>query len=104
MILYQTHEKIDWFDVLEHLLDGKAIKIYCHNSSETLTIWGIDKVLVIQNNREKTAAIHDLRSIDITLNGNLLETLVDTSLIENNVEDIALVETVDFQITLVDID
>lgn len=103
MILYQTHD-IDWFDVLEHLIDGEAIKIYCHNSLETLTIWGVDKVLITQNSMDTAAVIHDLRGIDVTVNGKLLEVLVDTSLIFNHVGDVSLIETVDFEISLISLD
>lgn len=104
MILYQTNPQIDWFDVLEHLLDGEAIKIYCHNSLETLTIWGVDKVLITQNSMDTDAVIHDFRSTGVTVNGNLLEVLVDTSLIFNYVADVSLVETTDFEISLISLD
>lgn len=102
--IYKRNDVIDWFDILEYLIDGKAVKIHCYNSSETLTLWDANNILVIQNNRKKTADIHNLQSMGVAVNGKLLEVLVDASLIENNVEDIAIIETVDFQITLVDLD
>ena len=103
ILIHRSYEDIDWFDVLEHLLDGEAIKIYFHNSLETLTIWGINNLLFIQNNTERAASIHNLQGIGVAVNGNLLEVLVDTSLVENNVVDIALIETTDFEITLTDL-
>lgn len=104
MILYQSHQKIDWFDVLERLIDGYAVKIYCHNSQETLLAVKVDDTLLIQNNKDKVAAIHNSQSIGYTINGILLEALVDTSLYENDIKDISLIETVDFGITLIELD
>ncbi len=101
ILIHRSYADIDWSGILEHLIDGEAIKIYCHNSPETLTIWGINNLLFVQNNTERASSIHNLQGVNF--DGWLLQVLVETSLVENNVVDIALIETTDFEITLTDL-
>lgn len=104
--IYKRHSEVDWGNVLGYLKNGEAIKIYFHNSLETLTVWGVGGVLLIQNSIvDDTAVIHHLANMGVSLSyGNLLEILIETSIFENDLMDISLIETVDFEISLITFD
>ncbi len=104
MNTFYSWNQVDWDNILGHLKHGEAIKIYFHNSLETLMVGYANNLLLIQNSTDEEAMIHNLKNIGIELNGNLLEVLIDTSLFENHVSGVSLIETMDLRLTLIDFD
>lgn len=102
--IWQRHNGVDYDDVLGYLKNDKLVKIYFRNSLETVVIWHPDNVILIQNNMVNKSIIHDLQDMDTSLNGELLEVIVDNSLFVSDASDISLVKTTDFHKTLADLD
>ncbi len=102
--IWQRHNGVDYDDVLGYLKNDKLVKIYFRNSLETVVIWHPDNVILIQNNMVNKSIIHDLQDMDTSLNGELLEVIVDNSLFVSDASDISLVKTTDFHKTLANLD
>lgn len=102
--IWQRQREIDWSDVWEYLKDGEAIKIYFHDSLETLIVWGGKELLLIQNNAEEVATLHSPKSLGFDIDEKTLPVLIDTSLFENYIDNVSLIEVIDAGLALIDLD